>query len=169
MKRAWVRAGWLSVWVACLASAGFCGEDDKSVKLLYGFEPGELGASADPGVLEKHGWKFAGKLWKEGGTQPAWRVKDHLDELKLSADYDGPVTIYEADSSRDYPRVNLYRLGVTQGKYARRLNFGEGGWNYVKEYTAGKFTGLCAQPAGSGYHDIKDWFYQRYGNVFDSA
>jgi len=159
----------LALAVAADSPPAPAGEDARRVKLLHGFEPEELGASADPAVLEKRGWKFIGKAWTEGEPKPGWRVKDHLDELRLPAGYDGPVTLYEADSSRDYPRMTFCRTGATQGKYSRLAKFGEGGWSYVKSYSAGNFTGLTAQPSKTGYHDIRDWFYQRYGSVFDSA
>ena len=136
---------------------------DEGVKVLYGFEVKGYLAGATP----RRG-RWVGKQWTGGGIRPGWRFKDHQDELKLPPDHDGPVSIYANTGSRDKPIAHLYRTGATEGKYARRLGAGPG-WSYVRNYTAGKFTGLMAQPPRGSYHDIKDWFYQRYGSVLDDA
>ncbi|MGQ9662036.1 MAG: hypothetical protein ACUVWX_06830 [Kiritimatiellia bacterium] len=164
---AWA-GGFLTVF-ACVDYVAEPADQPPPVRLLHGFEPEECGASPDPCVLEKRNWRFVGQMWQGGGVASGWRVRDHVEKLLLPEGHDGPVTIYAPDDSRDRPIVHLYRKGATQGRYSQRLGFGEGNWKYVKSYASGNFTGLTAQPGVKGYHEILDWFYQRYGNLFDSA
>ncbi len=47
-------------------------------------------------------------------------------------------------------------------------------WKLISNYSSGKtciVTGqaLTAEPPNGGYHDVQDWFYQRYGTFWDDA
>ncbi|MFH1024195.1 MAG: hypothetical protein V1809_12515 [Planctomycetota bacterium] len=157
--------------VAIVALAGqvaAAAEASPDVKLLHGFELDEIVGNASRDPSGGKDWRFIGKLWEGGDVKSGWRVKDHIDELKLPADYDGPVSVYYDGGSRDGPVIHLYHTGATQGKYSKRATFTS--WKYVQGYSAGQAMGLMAQPVpGTSYHGIKDWFYQREGNFFDSA
>lgn len=144
------------------------------VKRLYGFELAEIVGDRPTDPAKGREWRFVGKPWTGGEPAPGWRVREHAAELKLPADHDGPVTVYRPDGSRDRPLMTLYRKGATQGRYARACGPDVGGgriigWNYISAYARRRFRGLTAEPAHRSYHDVQDWFYQRYTNVFDDA
>jgi hypothetical protein len=150
-------------FATCLPAAAQDG-----VKLLYGFEIEEIKAGFNRQELEGY---FVGKPTTDK-IKGGWRVKDHVEELKLPENHDGPVTVYRNNGSYDTQSVNLFRTGATQGKYARMYSPVTGGseiasWKYIVSYSGGTGSGLMAEPGKDGYHDIQDWFWQRYVNFFD--
>ncbi|MFH0983306.1 MAG: hypothetical protein V2A79_17445, partial [Planctomycetota bacterium] len=56
---------------------------------------------------------------------------------------------------------------ATEGK--KSLHFIPSSWSAIAGYTKGSGPGRVAQPPSGSYHDVADWFYQRYCNMFDSA
>ncbi len=62
---------------------------------------------------------------------------------------------------------------VTQGKYALKVvpKITEAqNWKLIENYSKGKYNlELTGQTPIGGWHDVQDWFYQRYGNLFDDA
>lgn len=155
--------------LAIPAGLGHAGENG-GVKVLYSFELEEVKAKLSKKQMEGF---LVGKSYK-GKIGSGWRVKDHSEELKLPDGHEGPVTVWVNTGSRDKPHIHLYRTGATQGKYAKMYTPGAGGseiraWKYIISYNKGTYSGLMAQPGKEGYHDIKDWFWQRYANFFDDA
>ncbi|MFH1024950.1 MAG: sialidase family protein [Planctomycetota bacterium] len=156
--------------VALAGRQGTAAEASPDVKLLYGFEPEEIVGQAgqDPTGKSKD-WKFVGKVWTEDDVKSGWRVKDHLDVLRLPADHDGPVSIYVHDGSQDRSEITLYRTGATQGRYAMRgspnLN-----WGWVKSVVDGKGEGGAGSGPGPGsYHTVREHFFGRECNIMDDA
>ncbi|MFH1024751.1 MAG: hypothetical protein V1809_15320 [Planctomycetota bacterium] len=161
----WVLA-WIPVMGCVLAAGSACAGDktevsaSEGVKLIRSFEPDEMvgNASRDP-VAGKH-WKFVGKFWEGEGIPVGWRVKDHLSELTVPADHDGPVTLYVPDGSRDHPDMSLYRTGATQGKYSFLYRLTDHKCQQAKK----PFVTGC--PPFGGYHDVYDWYFQRESFVW---
>ena len=152
--------------IACAAAPAPNAPD--GVKLLYGFEIDEIKAAFTRQEMEGY---FVGKATTDK-IKGGWRVKDHAEELKLPENFEGPVTVYRNNGSYDTPAVNLFRTSATQGKYARMYSPPSGGseissWKYIVSYSGGNPSGLMAEPGKEGYHDIQDWFWQRYVNFFD--
>jgi len=137
------------------------------VMRLFSFEIEEEKAKLNSKELE--GW-LVGKLYT-GRIKGGWRIKDHMDEIRLPDDWKGDVTLYKANGSYDMPFMNLYAKGTTEGKYAKMYSPPTGGseitdWKYIVGYTSGKPSGLMGQPSPEGYHEILDWFFQRYTSFF---
>ncbi|MFH0980827.1 MAG: hypothetical protein V2A79_04740 [Planctomycetota bacterium] len=152
--------------VALVGQVAAAAEASPDVKLLYGFEPEEIVGQASQDPDGKRGWKFVGKPWT-GDIKAGWRVKDHLDELKVPADHDGPVTIYVHDGSQDRSEITLYRTGATQGKYARPFSLSKWVWGMAKLAEAGDPNGHADNgvPPLDSYHSRAEHMWQRSGNL----
>jgi len=165
---AWIGLGILALLIAPPAggSAEAREKPGDGVKVLLGFEVPEIVGekSQDPTARD---WLFVGRQWTAGEPEPGWRVRQNVDQLRLPAGHDGPVTIYRPDGSRDRPLITLDPTGATQGKHARKWT--PRTWRYIKGCAEGKALGLMAQPAEKSYHDVQDWFWQREANIFDDA
>jgi len=136
-------------------------------KPLVGFEIAEMKPKDGGGAFFK-----IGKVWPGGGVESGWRFDDHADEFTLPADHDGDVTIYECkrSSSRDYPRISLFRKGATQGRYAQRWTPQEceaRSWASIERAIQGKHFGYWP-PVGVPTHSSEHpyYFFQRYCKVW---
>ncbi|MFH0982410.1 MAG: hypothetical protein V2A79_12845 [Planctomycetota bacterium] len=63
-------------------------------------------------------------------------------------------------------RFELVENHATEGK--KSLHYTPN-WRFIASYAKGNFLDHMAQPPAGSYHDIRDWFYQRSCNMFDSA
>ena len=138
----------------------------EGVKRLYDFEVREYLAGAT-----KRSPRYVGKPVQSRGVPSGWRFKDH-PELKLTPDYDGPVTIYADVGSRDRPIARLYKTGATHGKYAMCYAGPIPGWRMAKLAAAGDPRGAGGQgsaPHVGSYHSRAEHFWQRECNIIDDA
>jgi len=156
--------------VAALATAGLLAGPAVAAegeKLLVGYEIAEMKPKDRGGAF----WKV-GKVWNGPGPESGWRWKDHEAEFKVPEDYDGDVTLYECrrSSSRDYPRISLFRRGATQGKHAMRwtpYKCEARTWANIERGIKGKRFGYWP-PAGVPTHTSANpyYFFQRYCKVW---
>ena len=144
------------------------GAQVEGVKQLYGFEIDEVRARLGKRAMRGY---FVGKAWK-GGIGPGWRTKDHVDELKLPENHEGPVTVYANTGSRDRPIIQLYRTGATEGKFSKRVSPSKWGWRGAKYASEGNPRGAGGQgsaPPLNSYCDRASHFFQRELAFIDDA
>ncbi len=158
----------LAALAACLAAApadlAAAGEKEK---LLVGYEVAEMKPKDGRGTF----WKV-GKVWTGGGVKARWRWKDHEAELKVPENFKGDVTIYECkrSSSRDFPRISLFRKGATQGTHALRwqpLKAEARSWKSIERAIKSRKFGYWPPP-GVPTHNKENpyYFFQRYCKVW---
>ncbi|MFH1022038.1 MAG: hypothetical protein V1809_01455 [Planctomycetota bacterium] len=120
---------------ALVLAAGAAARCDEGVRLVRSFEIEEMKTFGKPG-------KYSTSAASGFRAEPP------------GAD-DEKYTVYRVASSRDWPHFTLYRKQATDGKYALCYELDDGKGRYMRT------PGTVGCPPTGGYHDTRDWYYQR--------
>jgi hypothetical protein len=133
--------------VAVFSSASFI-RAGEAVRTIWSFEREQTGKQLPQ-------FSYWGKPVSFKHPQVGWRGE------KIGPDWKGDITAVRKASSRDYPLMTLVAKHVTEGKHAYKFGMSDKNAKVWMDRIK-KLSGLTACPPKHDYHDIEDWYYQRY-------